>query len=130
MTTAPRHEGVEQVKHVPNGEFRQPQQIARFVHIVGDVVHRSLGIHFVSLSEQVDTFTPTGKMVFTVLGAVAELERSLIAERVKAGMRNSREKGKRVGRPPRTYLSSETRKAIARDYCLQTISVRSSENVL
>src|SRR5580700_7492479 len=37
---------------------------------------RSLGIEFVSLSEQVDTSTPTGKMVFTVLGAVAELERS------------------------------------------------------
>jgi DNA invertase Pin-like site-specific DNA recombinase len=59
----------------------------------------SLGIAFVSLSEQVDTTTPTGKMVFTVLGAVAELERSLIAERVKAGLRNARAKGKRLGRP-------------------------------
>ena len=49
---------------------------------------RSLGIEFVSLSEQVDTSTPTGKMIFTVLGAVAELERSLIVERVKAGLRN------------------------------------------
>ena len=48
---------------------------------------RTLGIEFVSLSEQVDTSTPTGKMVFTVLGAVAELERTLIAERVKAGLR-------------------------------------------
>lgn len=61
---------------------------------------RALGIEFVSLSEQVDTSTPTGKMVFTVLGAVAELERSLIAERVKAGIRNARAKGKRIGRPP------------------------------
>jgi len=60
---------------------------------------RALGIEFVSLSEQVDTSTPTGKMVFTVLGAVAELERSLIAERVKAGLRNARAKGKRLGRP-------------------------------
>jgi len=60
---------------------------------------RALGIEFVSLSEQVDTSTPTGKMVFTVLGAVAELERSLIAERVKAGLRNARSKGKRLGRP-------------------------------
>jgi len=55
----------------------------------------------VSLSEQVDTSTPTGKMVFTVLGAVAELERSLIVERVKAGLRNARAKGKRLGRPPK-----------------------------
>ena len=60
---------------------------------------KALGVEFVSLSEQVDTSTPTGKMVFTVLGAVAELERSLIAERVKAGLRNARAKGKRLGRP-------------------------------
>jgi DNA invertase Pin-like site-specific DNA recombinase len=62
---------------------------------------QALGIEFVSLSEQMDTSTPTGKMVFTVLGAVAELERSLIAERVRAGLRNARAKGKRLGRPPR-----------------------------
>src|SRR5215472_14745128 len=42
---------------------------------------KALGIDFVSYSEQMDTSTPAGKMVFTVLGAVAELERSLIAER-------------------------------------------------
>jgi DNA invertase Pin-like site-specific DNA recombinase len=60
---------------------------------------QSLGIEFVSLSEQMDTSTPTGKMVFTVLGAVAELERSLIAQRVRAGLRNARAKGKRLGRP-------------------------------
>src|ERR1700736_1473819 len=59
----------------------------------------ALGIQFVSLSEQLDTSTPTGKMVFTVLGAVAELERSLIAERVRAGLRNARAKGKKLGRP-------------------------------
>jgi DNA invertase Pin-like site-specific DNA recombinase len=60
---------------------------------------RALGVEFVSLSEQVDTSTPTGKMVFTVLGAVAELERSLITERVRAGIRNAKAKGKRCGRP-------------------------------
>jgi DNA invertase Pin-like site-specific DNA recombinase len=59
----------------------------------------SLGIAFVSLSEQIDTTTPTGKMVFTVLGAVAELERSLIVERVRAGLRNAKANGKRLGRP-------------------------------
>ena len=60
---------------------------------------QALGIDFVSLSESLDTSTPTGKMVFTVLGAVAELERGLIIERVKAGLRNARAKGKRLGRP-------------------------------
>lgn len=59
----------------------------------------ALGVAFVSLSEQIDTSTPTGKMIFTVLGAVAELERSLIAERVRAGLRNARAKGRRLGRP-------------------------------
>jgi len=62
----------------------------------------ALGIAFVSLSEQMDTTTPTGKMVFTVLGAVAELERSLIVERVRAGLRNARAKGKTLGRPRAT----------------------------
>jgi DNA invertase Pin-like site-specific DNA recombinase len=60
---------------------------------------QALGVDFISLSENVDTSTPTGKMVFTVLGAVAELERSLIVERVKAGLRNARAKGKKLGRP-------------------------------
>jgi len=67
----------------------------------------ALGIAFVSLSEQMDTTTPTGKMVFTVLGAVAELERSLIVERVKAGLRNARAKGKRLGRPKRFVDTSK-----------------------
>jgi DNA invertase Pin-like site-specific DNA recombinase len=62
----------------------------------------ALGIAFVSLSENVDTTTPTGRMIFTVLGAVAELERSLIVERVNAGLRNARAKGKRLGRPRMT----------------------------
>src|SRR5438552_5794713 len=61
---------------------------------------KALGIAFVSYSEQMDTSTPAGKMVFTVLGAVAELERSLIVERVRAGLRNAKAKGKKLGRPP------------------------------
>jgi DNA invertase Pin-like site-specific DNA recombinase len=60
---------------------------------------KAQGIEFVSFSEQLDTSTPAGKLVFTVLGAVAELERSLIVERVRAGLRNARAKGKRIGRP-------------------------------
>ena len=85
---------------------------------------QALGLHFVSLSESVDTSTPAGKMVFTVLGAVAELERSLIAERVRAGMRNARAKGKKIGRPPRTQLTPEARKAIGEEYWLRKTSFR------
>jgi DNA invertase Pin-like site-specific DNA recombinase len=71
---------------------------------------KALGIEFVSLSEQVDTSTPTGKMVFTVLGAVAELERNLIAERVKAGLRNARAKGKILGRPRKIANADEIKR--------------------
>lgn len=67
----------------------------------------ALGVHFVSLSEAIDTATPAGKMVFTVLGAVAELERSLIVERVRAGLRNAKAKGKRLGRPKITVDSNK-----------------------
>jgi DNA invertase Pin-like site-specific DNA recombinase len=59
----------------------------------------TLGIEFVSLPESLDTATPAGRMVFTALGAVAELERSLIVERVRAGLRNAKAKGRRLGRP-------------------------------
>jgi DNA invertase Pin-like site-specific DNA recombinase len=59
----------------------------------------ALDIQFVSMIEQVDTTTPTGKLVFTILGAVAEGERNLIAERVRSGLRNARAKGKTLGRP-------------------------------
>src|SRR6202040_3570069 len=69
----------------------------------------ALGIQFVSLSEQVDTSTPTGKMVFTVLGAVAELERNLIVERVRAGLRHARAKGKQLGRPRKHVDTAEIR---------------------
>ena len=58
-----------------------------------------MGVEFLSLSEQIDTSTPMGKMVFTILGSVAELERSMIVERVKAGLRNAKVKGKKLGRP-------------------------------
>src|SRR5262249_44736810 len=68
---------------------------------------RALGIEFCSFSEQIDTSTPAGKLVFTVLGAVAELERSLIAERVRAGLRNARAKGKTLGRPSRSSEISD-----------------------
>jgi DNA invertase Pin-like site-specific DNA recombinase len=60
---------------------------------------KTLGVEFLSYSEQMDTTTPAGKMIFTVLGAVAELERSLITERVRAGIRNAQAKGRRCGRP-------------------------------
>jgi len=68
---------------------------------------KQLGIEFISLSEQVDTSTPAGKMVFTVLGSVGELERSLIGERVRAGLQRARDQGVRLGRPALRELKPE-----------------------
>ena len=59
----------------------------------------ALGVDFISLSESIDTSTPMGKMVFTVLAAVAELELSLIRERVVMGLERAKAQGKQLGRP-------------------------------
>ena len=58
-----------------------------------------LGLRFISVQDQVDTASPMGKAMFTIIGAMAELESALISERVKAGMAAARARGKRLGRP-------------------------------
>jgi len=59
----------------------------------------ALGVQFVSLRDNLDLTTPSGRLMFHVIGAMAEFERALIQERVRAGLRNARAKGKRLGRP-------------------------------
>jgi len=56
------------------------------------------GIAFVSLRDNLDLGTPSGRLMFQIIGAMAEFERALIQERVKAGLRHARSKGKRLGR--------------------------------
>ena len=58
-----------------------------------------LGIDFISYDNQLDTSSPSGKLVFNIIGAVAEFERDIIRERVRAGLANARRKGKKLGRP-------------------------------
>ncbi len=62
------------------------------------------GIAFVSLRDNLDLGTPSGRLMFQIIGAMAEFERALIQERVKAGLRNARAKGRRLGRP-RAFVS-------------------------
>jgi DNA invertase Pin-like site-specific DNA recombinase len=62
----------------------------------------SYGIAFVSLRDNLDLSTPSGRLMFQIIGAMAEFERSLIQERVRAGLRNAKLKGKTLGRPPLT----------------------------
>ncbi len=76
---------------------------------------QSLGIEFVSLTEQIDTSTAYGKMTFTILGAVAALERSLIGERIRAGIRNAIAKGVKIGKQPLRPLTPQDVAAIRRD---------------
>src|SRR5262249_4515001 len=81
--------------------------VARFDRVARSVSHllraleefSHLGVDFASLSESIDTSTPMGKMIFTVLAAVAELERNLIRERVHMGISRARKQGKQLGRP-------------------------------
>jgi len=60
---------------------------------------RNLGIDFVSFQENIDTSSPLGSAIFTIIAAVAQLERDIISERVRAGLRRARENGKKLGRP-------------------------------
>jgi DNA invertase Pin-like site-specific DNA recombinase len=69
-------------------------------HLVNALTEfQALGVHFVSISEAIDTSTPMGKMVFTVISAVSELEVGIIRERVTAGVRRAQRAGKHCGRP-------------------------------
>lgn len=58
-----------------------------------------LGIDFISYQENIDTTSPLGKAIFVIVGAVAELERNIIVERVKSGLNAARARGKILGRP-------------------------------
>src|SRR2546423_8782778 len=59
----------------------------------------ALGVAFVSLRDNLDLSTPSGRLMFQIIGAMAEFERALIQERVRAGLRDARNKGQEIGRP-------------------------------
>ena len=59
----------------------------------------TLGVSFISIRDNLDLSTPSGRLMFQIIGAMAEFERALIQERVRAGLRNARAKGKLLGRP-------------------------------
>ncbi len=69
-------------------------------HLVNSLAElAALGVDFISLRDNLDLSTPSGRLMFQIIGAMAEFERALIQERVRAGIRNARAKGTRVGRP-------------------------------
>lgn len=79
---------------------RLARSVKHFVDILAELDH--LKIAFISYREQIDTAGPLGKAIMTIVAAIAELERSLIVERVRAGMRRARLEGRHIGRKPLT----------------------------
>jgi S-formylglutathione hydrolase FrmB len=77
----------------------EDRSLRHLVNLLADL--EALGISFVSLGDNLDLTTSSGQLMFHVIAAMAQFERSLIQERVKAGLRNAREKGRRLGRPPK-----------------------------
>jgi len=77
-------------------------------HLVNSLADLSAyGVAFISLRDNLDLSTPSGRLMFQIIGAMAEFERSLIQERVRAGLRHAKLKGTTLGRPRRIVSSDE-----------------------
>jgi len=96
----------ELMKAAQNHEFdcvlvwkfdRFARSVSHLLHALEEFNH--LGIRFISVCDAVDSSSPMGKAMFTIIATMAELESSLISERVKAGMAAARARGKKLGRP-------------------------------
>jgi DNA invertase Pin-like site-specific DNA recombinase len=83
---------------------------------------RKLGLHFVSLHEAVDTSTPLGVMVFTIVAAVSQLEREIIRERVTAGLRRAKADGIKLGRPVAQIDAVKLQEMRQQGHSLRTIA--------
>jgi DNA invertase Pin-like site-specific DNA recombinase len=77
---------------------RVARSVKHFLDVLDELNH--LNIQFISFRENIDTTGPLGRAIVVIVGAIAELERSLIVERVKAGMRRARLEGRHIGRRP------------------------------
>jgi DNA invertase Pin-like site-specific DNA recombinase len=76
---------------------RMARSVRHFLETLDELNH--LGIEFISFRENLDTGGPLGRAITIIIGAIAELERSLIVERVRSGMRRARLEGRHIGRP-------------------------------
>jgi len=114
-----------------HGEF-QKVLVWRFDRFARSVKHlivalenfRTLNIDFVSLQEQFDTSTPIGQAMFTIIGVMAQLEREIIRERVKAGLERARLQGQRLGRPMATARPEQAWLLNQEGLSLQEIATR------
>ena len=88
---------------------RIARSVRHFLEVLDELNH--LGIEFVSFRENIDTGGPLGRAIIVIIGAIAELERNLIIERVRAGMRRAKLEGRHIGRTPLDF----DRAAVLRD---------------
>jgi len=110
---------------------RIARSVKHFLEVLDELNH--LNIEFVSFREQIDTAGPLGRAIVVIIGAIAELERNLIVERVRAGMRRARLEGRHIGRQPvavdREAIHSQrcqgqSLRQIARCHRISTATVR------
>lgn len=90
---------------------RLGRSLIDLIRLVTDLGAR--GVEFHSLSEAIDTSSPGGRLLFHMLAAMAEFERSLISERTRAGMAAARARGSRIGRRPATTAAQRAAARIA-----------------
>ncbi len=102
-TKSDRPELLEMMKYVRSGDTvvvwkldRIGRSMRDLINIVGEFEQR--GIHFVSLKENIDTSSATGKLIFNIFASLAEFERDIISERTRAGIEAARTRGHKPGR--------------------------------
>jgi DNA invertase Pin-like site-specific DNA recombinase len=136
-----RRPGLDELMHdARRGRFEvvlvwASDRIARSVKHFLDVLDElnRLNVEFISFREQIDTGGPLGRAIVVIIGAIAELERNLIIERVRAGMRRARLEGRHIGRKPldldhaaicRDRCKGESLRQIAKCHRISTATVR------
>ena len=93
---------------------RLARSVRHLTNLAGEF--EALGIDLVAIDQSIDTTTPSGRLLFHVLGAIAEFERDLIRERTRAGIAAARRRGKRLGRP-RVHVPVARARALVAEGC-------------
>jgi DNA invertase Pin-like site-specific DNA recombinase len=99
---------------------RMARSVRHFLEVLDELNH--VKVAFVSYREQIDTAGPLGRALMVIVGAIAELERSLIIERVRAGMRRAKLEGRHIGRTPLEVDVAEMHRERARGMSLREIA--------
>lgn len=130
-TKADRPELNKMIEHLREGDIIVIESLSRLGRSTKNLIElmerfNSLGVNVVSLKENIDTTTATGKLMFTMISAFAQFERDIIAERTKEGLKSARARGKVGGRKKKDSSKVETALTL---YDSQRYSVSEIENM-